>query len=186
MKILTNRIMQVTFISLFAVSLNINASEQKPHVYLNENIGFNVEGYKYKQAALPCEVDVNLAKLVLKKANKSGLNMEGVTSAKKVRNGTIPVLLIDIEQLSLRQGETYGKSKNFNLPKIQVTAAVLKGTDLQTAKHTCAMTSKDNFTMPTDNITLNSPASTQTCAIAKKCLKDLSKDIVEWLKPQVK
>lgn len=181
---LTKKILNVTLIGLGAMVFNINASEQKPLVYVSENIGFNVEGYKYKQAALPCEVDIKLAELLIKTGNKSGLTMEGVTSAEKIRNGKVPVLLIDIEQLSLRQGETYGKSKNFNIPKVQITAAVLKGEHLETAKHTCAITSADKFTMPSDSIKLKTPGA-PSCAAAKKCLNDLSKDVIEWLKPQV-
>ena len=178
------KLIQITLISIFAFTANVNANETKPLVYINKSIGFNVEGYKYQQPALPCDVDKYLVEFLEKRGNKSGLNMEIVEGKEKVRNGTIPVLLIDIEQLVLRQSKAYGESNNFNLPKVQITAGILKGDNIQTAKHTCAMTSADKFTMPTDLILLNNPGIA-ICSEARKCLKDLSKDVIDWLKPQV-
>lgn len=178
------KFIQITLISLCIIAPTTNSNELKPLVYINKSIGFNVEGYKYQQPALPCDVDIHLVELMRKRGNKSGLTMEVVEGKEKIKNGTIPVILIDIEQLSLRQSKTYGESNNFNLPKIQITAGILKGDEIQIAKHTCAMTKEDKFTMPTDKILLNHP-NISICSEAQKCLKDLSKDVVFWVKSQL-
>src|SRR5688572_10412230 len=31
--------------------------DKAPLVYINQNIGFNVKGYKYKQSEFPCDID---------------------------------------------------------------------------------------------------------------------------------
>lgn len=175
------------YIALMSLcAFTTSASETKPLVYINKNVGFNVEGYDYKQPALPCDIDNNLVNLLIKKGNKSSLNMEAVESKEKVRNGTVPVVLIDIEQLVLGEEHNYGEATNSNLPKIQITAGLLKGKDLQTTKHTCAIaTTQNELLMPTDKVTYNLPAGS-VCIAAQKCLEDISKDIVTWLKPQVK
>lgn len=154
-------------------------------VYLNKNVGFNVEGYVYDQPALPCDVDINLIDQIVKEGSKANLKIDVVGTKEKIKNGIIPVVLLDIEQLSLRQAAAYGVSKNFNLSKIKVNAAILKGDNLVTANHSCAITSQDKFTMPTDKILLNHP-EVEICAEAQKCLEDLSKDVIDWVKPQVK
>lgn len=181
-----NKLLQITIISLCAFTTSISASETKPLVYVNKNVGFNIEGYDYKQPALPCDVDNKLVDLLVERGNKSNMNMEAVDSKDKVKNGSIPVVLIDIEQLVLGEDHVYGKSANSNLPKIQITAGLLKGKDMQTAKHTCAIaTASNDLIKPTDKITYKLPAGS-VCIAVQKCLEDLSKDVVTWLKPQVK
>lgn len=176
----------ITLISLCAFTTTINAKETEVDVYINQNVGFNVEGYDYKQPALPCDIDKSLVDFVVEKSKSADIHMQAVTSKDKVQNGIIPVVLIDIEQLVLGDEHNYGESTNSNLPKIQITAGVLKGKAIQTAKHTCAIASTaNNLLLPTDKITYHIPPGS-VCAEAQKCLKDLSKDVVEWLKPQVK
>jgi hypothetical protein len=184
MESLMKKLFNITLLSACALVATVNANEAKPTVYINKNIGFNVEGYKYQQPAYPCDVDNNLVDLLIKESARSGLNMESVDTKEKIDNGSIPVLLIDIEQLTLRENINYGESKNFNLPKIQITAGILKGKELQTTKQTCVSARADNLTMPTDKIILNH-ANIQICAEAQRCLEDLSKDVVAWIKPLV-
>ncbi|MGJ8681303.1 hypothetical protein [Paraglaciecola sp.] len=179
------KLIGIALLSLSVHSANINASALNSNIYVNKNIGFNVEGFKYQQPAYPCNVDTNLVDLLIKESKRAGLQMESVETKEKIQNGVTPVLLIDIEQLTLRKNINYGNSKNFNLPKIQITAGLLLGEDLQTAKHTCVSAAQDKLMLPTDRVVLNNE-NILVCEEAKRCLVDLSKDVVSWLKPQLK
>lgn len=59
-------------------------------VYLNENVGFNVKGYKYTQKEFPCEVDKKLMVSMLDQGKKQNIPMELAGTPEKLRNGTIP------------------------------------------------------------------------------------------------
>ena len=186
-------------ISLFTSSLLIicpsfatAASESAPQganaplVYVNQNIGFNVKGYKYKQSEFPCEIDKVLVSNLVERAQSDGIRLEAVATADKIRNGVIPVLAIDIEQLVLGgQDRQFGVKQSLALPKVQVTAALIKGDDMVTAKHTCAISTLNEFT-PSSNILDLGSTGTTVCSATQKCLRDLSKDVLTWVAPQVK
>ena len=159
------------------------SAESANTVYINQNFGFNVPGYKYAQAEMPCDLDKNLVNYLIADSGKAQINMLAVSTADKVNNGQIPVLLIDVEQLALGENHSYGTTANGNLPKVQVTAAVLIGGQLETAKHTCAIANLNQLTPSSDVLDLG--VNLSICDATQKCLKDLSKDIVEWLVPQV-
>lgn len=157
-----------------------------PLVYVNQNLGFNVEGYKYKQSEYPCEIDKVLVSNLVDQSRADGIRLEPVSTVDKIRNGTIPVLAIDIEQLVLgNEKRQFGTRQSSNLPKVQVTAALIKGKDMVTAKHTCAIMTLNEFTLSTDVLDMGSTGTT-VCSATRKCLNDLSKDIVDWISPQVK
>lgn len=179
------KLLSITLISLCAFSTNIFAKDKNPLIYVNKNIGFNVTDYKYNQPEFPCSIDINLVDSLITQSSKADITMESVETAEKIRNGKIPVVLIDIEKLVLGEEHKYGEKTNSHLPKIQITAALLKGNDLQTAKHTCAIAMFSDPLMSTDVITYNRPPVAR-CEAVNKCLKDISKDVVEWLQPQVK
>lgn len=174
----------ITTLVLSLLAANTLAAPE-PQIYVNQNLGFNVEGYKYTQAEFPCDIDKHLVNYLVKRSKKEGLRMEAVSSAEKIQNGVVPVLAIDIEQLVLGSEEhTYGTKPHSTLPKVQVTAAVFKGKEFTSAKHTCAIATLNEFT-PTSNI-LDLGTVATVCSATRKCLKDLSKDIVEWVVPQIK
>ena len=158
-----------------------------PLVYVNQNLGFNVKGYKYKQSEFPCDIDKVLVSNLVEDSKSGGINMEPVSTADKILNGTIPVLAIDIEQLVLGdEKRQFGTKQRSNLPKVQVTVALIKGKDdIVTAKHTCAIMTLNEFSPSTDVLDLGSTGVT-VCSATRKCLKDLSKDVVNWMSPQVK
>lgn len=160
--------------------------DKAPLVYINQNIGFNVKGYKYKQSEFPCDIDKVLVNNLVEKAHDDGIRLEPVSTADKILNGVIPVVAIDIEQLVLgNEGRQFGTRQTSPLPKVQVTVALIKGKDdMVTAKHTCAIMTLNEFT-PSTNV-LDMGTSTRLCSATRKCLKDLSKDVVEWVSPQVK
>lgn len=157
-----------------------------PLVYVNQNIGFNVKGYKYKQSEFPCDIDKVLVSNLVDQAKKEGIRLEPISTADKILNGVIPVVAIDIEQLVLGNEERqFGTKQSNPLPKVQVTVALIKGKDnMVTAKHTCAIMTLNEFTPSTDVLDLGSGVT--VCSATRKCLKDLSKDVVEWVSPQVK
>lgn len=179
------KLIPITLICLCTFSSNIQANDTKPLVYINKNIGFNVDDYKYQQPSFPCDIDKNLVDLMISQSDKSDLKMQSVETADKIKNGTIPVVLIDIEKLVLGEEHKYGETSNSNLPKIQITAGILKGEVLQTAKHTCAIATLRDPVLFTDVIVNDRPPVAK-CEAVNRCLKDISKDVVEWLKPQVK
>ena len=170
---------------LFAVAEEQPLSPTAPLVYVNKNIGFNVKGFKYKQSEFPCNIDKLMVENLVEKAKNNGLRFEPVGTADKIRNGVIPVLLIDVEQLVLGSEHQFGTKQTSNLPKVQITAALLKGKDnMVTAKHTCAIMSLNEFTPSTNVLDLGTPGLT-VCDATQKCLQDLSKDVVEWIEPQI-
>lgn len=172
-------------ISALAFSaIALQASAEPPQAYINENLGFNVKGYKYSQSEFPCDIDKNLVALLLEGGKKAGLRLEAAKTADKIRNGVIPVVAIDIEQLVLGSKEhTYGTESHSTLPKVQVTAAVIKGEELVTAKHTCAIATLNELT-PSSSV-LDLGTNTSICSVTRRCLRDLSKDIIEWVAPQL-
>lgn len=158
-------------------------SAKAPLVYVNKNLGFNVPGYKYKQSGFPCELDKVLVDNLVEQSKLNGIRMEPVATADKIRNGVVPVLLIDVEQLVLGDRQ-FGTERDSKLPKVQVTAAVLKGKNMTTAKHTCAIMTLNEFTPSSNVLDLGSNGVT-VCAATRKCLQDLSKDVVQWVEPQL-
>lgn len=174
--------------SAFAVAASESAllDAKAPLVYINQNIGFNVKGYKYKQSEFPCDIDKVLVSNLVAQAKDDGIRLEPVDTADKILNGVIPVVAIDIEQLVLgNEKRQFGTKQSNPLPKVQVTVALIKGKDnMVTAKHTCAIMTLNEFTPSTDVLDLGSGVT--VCSATRKCLKDLSKDVVEWVSPQIK
>jgi hypothetical protein len=162
-------------------------SANAPLVYVNKNIGFNVQGYKYKQSEFPCEIDSILVSNLIDRAQTQGIRLESISTLEKIHNGVIPVLAIDVEQLVLgsEKERQFGTKRDSNLPKVQITAALVKGkNNIVTAKHTCAIMSLNEFT-PSSNV-LDLGNGVTVCSATRKCLQDLSRDVVEWIEPQIK
>ncbi len=161
-------------------------SAKAPLVYVNKNIGFNVKGFKYAQSEFPCDIDKVMVSNLIDQAKNEGIRLEAVSTVDKIRNGVVPVLAIDIEQLVLGgEKRQFGTKQDSNLPKVQITAALVKGKDnMVTAKHTCAIMTLNEFTPSSDIVDMGSNGVT-VCAATRKCLKDLSKDVVAWIEPQI-
>lgn len=158
-----------------------------PDVYLNKNIGFNVEGYKYTQSEYPCEVDKVLVEKLVERAASSNLDIEATGAAEKIRNGQIPVLAIDIEGLVLDEEHAFGTRSHSNLPSVRVMAALVNNKapeGFTTAKHSCAIATLSELT-PSSNV-LDLGTYGTVCSVTHDCLGDLSKDIIEWVKPQIR
>ena len=162
-------------------------SANAPLVYVNKNIGFNVKGYKYKQSEFPCDIDKTLVNNLVERAQTQGIRLEPIGTRDKILNGVIPVLAIDVEKLVVGgEGRQFGTKQDSNLPKVQITAALVKSkNDIVTAKHTCAIMTLNEFT-PSSNILDMGSNGVTVCSATRKCLQDLSKDVVEWIEPQIK
>lgn len=178
----------IFFISLIFPALVIAAESPSdsntPFIYVNQNVGFNVPGYKYAQSEFPCDIDKVLVKNLISRAKTTGIRLEAISTADKINNGVIPVLAIDIEQLVLGE-EQFGTKRDSNLPKVQITAALIKSKgDFSTAKHTCAIATLNEFTPSSNILDLGSNGAT-VCSATRKCLRDLSKDVMEWVEPQL-
>lgn len=152
-------------------------------IYINKNLGFNVPGFNYAQAEFPCDLDTKLVEALAKRGKRHGLNMEIVGSAEKIRNGSIPVLAMDIEQLVLNKDTKFGARTYSDLPSVGLNAAIILGDKISTKKHACAIGTLKEFT-PSSNV-LDLGTTATVCSATEKCLKNLSKDIVRWVKAQV-
>lgn len=174
------------FIVIVMSSLSGIAAYAEPSkVYLNQNLGFNIEGFKYTQKTLPCDIPKHFVRGLMDQAHKQKIPMEAVGTAEKVRNGVIPVLAIDIEQLALgKPGYNYSKQKDRGLPMIQTTAAVVRGKDVVTSKHTCAYATLNEFS--TSSSVLDLGSNTTVCGAIRRCIGDLSKDIMTWVSSELK
>lgn len=159
-----------------------------PRIYINQNLGFNVEGYKYEQSKLPCDIDTVLVDKIVERGPKEGVQIEAVGTADKILNAEVPVLAIDIEALVLGSDEyTFGTNSHSNLPSVRVTAALLDKNlpdGFTSAKHSCAIATLKQLTNRSD--VLDQGTVETVCSATHKCLNDLSKDIVEWVVPQVR
>lgn len=175
----------ILLLSILA-SVSVWAAEPAD-AYINQNIGFNVPGYKYAQSEFPCNVDKMLVEGITKRGTKEGITIEPVSTADKIQNGVIPVIAIDIEQMILgnEKDAQFGTKSDVGLPKLQVMAAVVKGNDIVTAKHTCAIVSLREFTPSSDVLDMGTPGVTY-CKAMRKCIRELSKDLVDWAEPQLK
>lgn len=176
----------LTFPLLATAAADSQLKADAPLVYINKNLGFNVKGYKYAQAEYPCDIDKVLVENLISRAKSEGIRLEAVSTADKIQNGIVPVLAIDIEQLVLGDQEhKFGTKQSSNLPKVQITAALVKSKDnFLTAKHTCAIATLNEFS-PTSDVTDMGSNGVTVCSATRKCLRDLSKDVVEWIVPQV-
>ncbi len=158
-----------------------------PLVYVNKNFGFNVKGFKYKQSEFPCEIDKVLVDNLIEESKAQGIRLESIGTADKINNGVVPVVAIDIEQLVLGgEKRQFGTKQESTLPKVQITAALVKNKDsIVTAKHTCAIITLNELT-PVTSVTDLGTYGVTMCSATRKCLKDLSKDVVDWIEPQIK
>ncbi|MFO1368870.1 MAG: hypothetical protein U1F46_07740 [Marinagarivorans sp.] len=178
-----NRVMVMSF--LLGIVWAPWAAAAPSKVYLNENVGFNVKGYKYTQKTFPCEVDKKLMVSMLDQGKKQNIPMELAGTPEKLRNGAIPVIAVDIEQLALgKEGFNYTRSKNNSLPMIQATAAIITGGNMVSSKHTCAFATLNEFT-PASSV-LDLGTSTTVCRAMSKCATDLGKDIMTWAGSELK
>lgn len=179
-----------TLLLSLLISLSISAEEPTSvgvsgtDAYINQNIGFNVKGYKYTQSEFPCKVDQVLVTEITKRGAKESITIEPVATVEKIQNGVVPVIAIDIEQMVLGNDKESQFGTRGDLPKMQVTAAVIKGNDIVTAKHTCAIVSLQEFTPSHSVLDLGAPGMTY-CKAMRKCIRQLSKDIVDWAGPQL-
>lgn len=161
-----------------------HANNNSVNLYINQNIGFNVEGYKYTQKSFPCKLDQVLVGHLLEESQQRQLNAEAVATADKINNGVIPVLALDVEQLVLTEEVQYGPKSSHPLPKVQVMAALVKGEKSVTAPHMCAITTLSEFTSSSNILDMGTVAT--VCTAVNRCLQRLSDDVVDWLEPQLK
>lgn len=163
-------------------------ADATPQIYLNENFGFNVEGYNYTQAEYPCAIDKVLVEKIIERGQSDNLRIEAVSTADKIHNTEIPVLAIDIDALVLGSEEfTFGTRSSSNLPSVRVTAALIDESlpeGFVSARHSCAIATLNQLAPRSSVLDLDAGGHT-VCSATHRCLNDLSRNIVRWVKPQV-
>lgn len=184
----------LTFIPLLALALAstltqaAKLSADAPLVYVNENFGFNVKGYRYEQSQIPCKLDTYIVKSLIKKAAAKNIRVEAVHTAEKIHSKEASVLVIDIDGLILGgKDRSYGMKKTNKLPSIKITAALVNNATSTHAieKHQCSIVALHEFS-PSSNILDLGHTSATVCSAARKCARDLSADLVKWLGSQLK
>jgi hypothetical protein len=94
----------VALVALSACSSTPQLTSDAPLVYVNQNFGFTVPGYKYDQSEIPCEIEPKLVKSLIESAALKNIRLEAVSTPDKINNNQgIPVLAIDINGLVLAQ-----------------------------------------------------------------------------------
>lgn len=163
-------------------------ADAAPQIYLNENLGFNVEGYNYAQAEYPCDIDKVLVEKIVERGKAENLRIEPVSTPDKIHNSEIPVLAIDIDALVLGSEKfTFGTRSSSNLPSVRVTAALIDKSlpeGFVSARHSCAIATLNQLAPRSSVLDLDAGGHT-VCSATHRCLNDLSRNIVRWVKPQV-
>lgn len=187
---------RLVLVSLLSVSLlsgsllSASAVAETKEVYLNRDIGFNVKGYKYNQEELPCELDTYLVEDLVERGKEQELEFKTVGTGDTITKSDAPVLAIEINSLSLgKEGFNFGRRGAGNvLPAVQVTAGLIREEDqgeTVLAKHSCAILNVNQVSPGSSGVLDMGTYGVSVCDATKKCLRDLSSDIVDWVKPQV-
>lgn len=177
----------VFMIACFSQSV-LAASESK-EIFLNKDLGFNVEGYKYNQKALPCEVDKYLIEGIVERAAKENIKVTTVSTGDKIPNSGAPILALEITALALGQKKfNFGVRDDYELPSIKVTAGLIRGDkeeDTILAKHSCAIVTLKDINSATSSVLDLGTYGVSVCDATHKCINDLTKDIAQWVGPLV-
>ncbi len=167
------------------------AAGSKPKVLLNQDIGFAVKGYKYDQESFPCNIETMLVERIVKDGKRSDIDIEPVSLANLPPSDS-PILAIDIQRMSLGSKEhAYGvKNKRVSrLPSIGVQVALVSGqgsdATVLTAKHSCAFVNFNQLNPTITSVLEIGAPGLSICDVTRKCLIELSDDIVDWLEPQL-
>lgn len=177
------------YLSVVGALLSVSVwADTAPQIYLNENLGFNVEGYNYAQTEYPCAIDKVLVQKIIERGQSDNLRIEAVSTPEKIHNADIPVLAIDIDALVLGSEEfTFGTRSSSNLPSVRVTAALIDESlpeGFVSARHSCAIATLNELAPSSSVLDLDAGGHT-VCSATHRCLNDLSRDIVRWVKPQI-
>ncbi|MCF2948968.1 hypothetical protein L0668_12675 [Paraglaciecola aquimarina] len=167
-----------------------SAFAQDKEIYLNRDLGFNVEGYNYNQKELPCEVDKYLVKDIVSRGKQQNLVITTVGTGDSIAKSDAAVLAIEIDSLSLgKKGFNFGANNENNvLPAMKVTVGLIKGSEqggTVLAKHSCAILTINQVSPGSSSVLDMGTYGMSVCDATHKCLNDLSKDIVDWVMPQL-
>ena len=177
------------FFFLACCSTSVWSESEATLIYINENLGFHVEGYNYNQSEFPCDLDKSLVEQVIQRGAKENLRIEPVNTQEKLRNGRIPVLAIDIESLILGSEEfTFGTRSESKLPHVGVTVALFAEhlpEGFSAAEHSCSILTPNDLVPSSSVLDMGTYGHTVCSVIRTKCLNRLSKDIVQWVLPQI-
>lgn len=146
-------------------------------VYINENVGFAVKGYSYKQDGLVCDIDNYLVSALIDKAAAQNINLVRVKTA--TQQG--PLLALDIESLVLGQNQREYIGNNAVEPEIGVAAGLIiksRVPELTSISQQCVAFS--------DQMAISNVAGgNSNCSSLNRCVRRVSGDIIDWLAPQL-
>lgn len=117
------------------------------------------------------------------------MHIEAVGTADKILSSGAPVLAIDIEALALGGDKfTFGTRSSSNLPSVRVTAALVHDSlpdGFITAPHNCAIATLNELG-PSSSILDLDGGGHSVCSATHRRLNNLSRDIVGWVKLQMR
>lgn len=146
-------------------------------IYVNENVGFAVAGFGYKQDGLVCDIDDYLVDALVERAVEYNIKLVRVKTA----SAQGPLLALDIESLTLGQNKRDYTGHSAVEPGLGVIAGlVVKGRnpEFTSTSHQCVAFS--------DQMVLtNSASGRSNCSSLQLCARRVSGDIAAWLAPQV-
>lgn len=157
-------------------------------VYLNQHIGFDVEGYHYQQKAFPCEMDRRLIRHLIDQGPHDQIRFVATDGTGDIYHQGIPVLAIDINALVLNEEHVYGTRAHSYLPRVKITSALIEKNRFTEgyvqAQQRCAIATLNELT-PSSSV-LDLGVSSTICGAVDKCLLDLSKEVTGWVSSQLK
>lgn len=155
-----------------------------PIVYLNSNVGLNLDDYKYSQSNMTCGVDNELIENITLRAAKENIRILPVYTYLEV-DAADNVLAIDITDLPDSAETNHSGSKTVS-PKLGISAAYIE----KNAGNPHALTFDDHCTgkFPSGGSKTNAAGQTTgggsgsgICREMRRCARRISANITDWL-----
>lgn len=160
-----------------------------PIVYLNSNVGLNLDDYKYSQSNMTCGVDDELIENITLRAAKENIRILPVYTYLEV-DAADNVLAIDITDLPDSSETNHSGSKTVS-PKLGISAAYIE----KDAVNPQALTFDDHCTgkFPNGGSKTNAvgqitggASGSGICREMRRCARRISANITDWLVDDIK
>lgn len=160
-----------------------------PVVYLNSNIGVNLDDYKYTQPEMICQVDEEMVEHITLRAAKENIRVVPVYTYMEMEEAS-NVLAIDVTDLPDETQTVHAGSKSVN-PKLGITAAFIDKTPktpltLSFKEHCTAKVDHGGSTTTAAGDTFGGGAGFSVCKEMRRCARRVSAGVADWLAEEVK
>lgn len=171
-------------IAISACSSSPTVTHDAPTIYLNSNVGLNLEEYKYSQNQMTCDVDNELIDNITLTAAKENIRVLQVYTYLEMEAAD-NVLAIDITDLPNSTETNYSGSRNVS-PKLGISAAYIeKGTNtsrsLNFDDHCTGRFSHGGSHTNAAGQTTGGGSGPGICREVRRCARKISANITNWL-----